>query len=82
MKLRLNEQQLNRLNKAWFRAELAGIELNERLAEKQRVFEEIQKETQSNFQNWNAGTGETDYDLPGEAIEVIPPRKKKSVPKV
>jgi len=76
-KLKLTELQLMRLNRAYFETELAGIKLKELMVEKQRVFEEIQKETQSNFQTWNAGTGETDYDLPGEAIEVIPPPRKR-----
>jgi hypothetical protein len=76
-KLKLTEQQLTRLNRAYYETELAGIKLKELMTEKQRVFEEIQKETQSNFQTWNAGTGETDFDLSGEAIEVIPPPRKR-----
>jgi hypothetical protein len=73
-KLTLNETQLHRLNKATYRAELVTLEAREILADKQRIYEEIQKETNSTFQTWNAGTGETDFEIPEP--EIIPPRKR------
>jgi hypothetical protein len=76
-KLKLNDQQLTRLNRAYYETELAGIKLKELMAEKQRVFEEIQKETGSNFQTWNAGTGETDTPVESTAVEILPPPRKR-----
>jgi len=74
--MKLNEQQLVRLNRAFYEAELATMAAKDKIAEKERVLEEIRKETGSTFQNWNSSTGETDY-VESSAVEVIPPRKKR-----
>ena len=73
--MKLNEQQLMRLNRAFYEAELAIMAANDKIAEKQRVMEELKEETNSTFQNWNSATGETDY-VESTTVEVIPPRKR------
>jgi hypothetical protein len=74
--MKLNEQQLTRLNRAFYEAELATMAAKDKIAEKDQVIAEIQKETNSTFQNWNSSTGETDY-VESTAVEIIPPRKRR-----
>lgn len=72
-KLKLNETQLHDLTKAFYRAELAALELKDRIADKQVILERVQKESNSTFQTWNTVTGETDFEI---SPEVYKPAKR------
>jgi hypothetical protein len=79
MKLKLNEQQLMRANRAYFNLGAAEVKVGDLKEEYLKTMNEIKAEVKADFNRFDPVTGETDIELPLEstAIEVVPPRRKR-----